>query len=143
MGLLGLHQEETSMRTRFNYWDGNHLPALRWLSPGVLDRRAIEVFRAGQCHSFALAMQQLTGGHLVAEQHGRELTHLLVFDPDSRLLVDADITWAIGPATSAAFRVLKRAPPFGRLTTSWFPLQVEDAIPFAVTRLTQIEKRRR
>ena len=51
------------------------------------------------------------------------IDHLLVFDPDSRLLVDADIAWAIGPATSAAFRVLKRAPRFGQLTTSWFPLQ--------------------
>ena len=73
------------MKTRFNYWGPHSVRRAAALTPGVLGRRAIEVFTRGQCHSFALALQRLTGWGLIGMYHDRGLTHLAVVEPLSGL----------------------------------------------------------
>jgi hypothetical protein len=126
------------MKTRFRYWARHDRESERSLTQGIFDDKAVFVFTSGQCHSFALAMQRLAGWGLVGRYYGKELEHLMVFDPATGLVIDAEHT-LIGLVGN--FRLLKRAPRFDRLCSIWFPLQVGDAIPFAKARLEQLRTR--
>jgi len=59
--------------------DGRLTAQLRW------------VLMNSHCHSFALAIQRLTDGQLVAKVTNREIVHILCQLPDGRL-VDAECT---------------------------------------------------
>jgi hypothetical protein len=89
-----------TMKTRFNYWGPRSVRRAAALTPGVLDRRATEVFTRGQCHSFALALQRLTGWGLIGMYHDRGLTHLAVVEPLSGLAVDAERMFGLRCGTS-------------------------------------------
>jgi hypothetical protein len=75
-------------------------------------------------------MQRLTGWKLVSEYYDRKLVHLPVQEPDSGYVVDAWESFSISKSYyRASYRVLIRAPRFGRLVSGWFPLQIEFWAP--------------
>jgi hypothetical protein len=117
------------------------------LPEGILSAKAKFVFAHGHCHSFALALAQLTGGELYA-QHcggGRRIRHIWVRLPNSNTLVDAEEKFEIDPRYPHRHRDTIAPLPKGYTFTGrgWRRAQPEKAMSFAKARLAELRGERK
>ena len=107
---------------------------------GELTPEARWVFAAGHCHSFALAIQRLTGWKLVVRKRksrSGSVQHVFVAVEGRTplTLIDSNCTWVVEgqspdiPGVQCKFKV-----------EGWLKAEVDLALPFARTRLAELEQ---
>jgi hypothetical protein len=105
--------------------NGELTPQMRW------------VLMNGHCHSFALALNKLAKWPIVAKHDSDAIIHVYCRRPKPKALVDAGGTIPIRGTLSRNFRPLTDY----RLleTDGWLKPEVDLVMPFAESRLKEIE----
>ncbi len=104
---------------------------------GVLTPQVRWVLMNAHCHSFALALSRLTNWSLVGTRHGRAVDHVFCARPDPLTLIDAAGTLVYDEEIMPPIRELDGYKFAGK---SWLRLEVDAVMPFAESRLKEIER---
>jgi hypothetical protein len=114
---------------------GDELVVSEMPDDGTLTPEARNVFSNGHCHSFALALSQLTGWPVVGliAPDGRTVGHVLCLKPDG-MLVDIREEYR-GGNNPAMLRSMAGCKWRGK---GWLKPDVAAALPFAQARLREM-----